>query len=321
MARIVTNPSAWARLSAVAGGIVWLGLLAVSPTDREQAWSLRAIPFAILVAIPLTLALIPPVVRAGRLYDLYRVAVWLQPVAGLLAALSLWRPPGTGSAAFAIPWFVCTALVALYGGMRLLHTRQRAEDLCFCAGMALLPVGSGWLLLYRAGLAPGGYSPTLVLLIALHYHYAGFAAPILTGLAGQRLPELPVHHPIRRAYRAIAVGVCVGSPLVALGTIAMPLIEVGAVLVLASSLAGLALLVLMCIVPRLPPFLGRTLLTVSSSAVLVSMLLAVVYAISNGVGHPLLSIDQMVRIHGTANALGFVLCGLLAWSVLPLRER
>ncbi|MDQ6834346.1 MAG: YndJ family protein [Chloroflexota bacterium] len=317
MVRIATNPSAWTRLSAVAGGTIWLGLLAMSPGDREQPWVIRAIQFAILVVIPFTLALIAPVERAGRSYDLYRMSIWLQPVAGSLAALSFWRPSGAGAAALAVPWFACTVVVALYGGARLLRTRPGAAELCLCAGMALLPVGSGWLLLHRAGLAPGGYSPTLVLLIALHYHYAGFAAPILTGLAGQRLAALPLNRPIRHAYRAVAAGVCVGSPLVAIGTTAAPLIEVCAVLVLASSLVGLALLVLACIVPRLRPLLGRALLTVSSSAVLVSMLLAVVYAISNGIGRPLLSVGQMERVHGTANAMGFVLCGLLAWSVLP----
>lgn len=318
MADIIKAPAVWARLSAGGGAIIWLALLAIAlPDDATSAWIIRALALAMLVCVPLGLALIAPNARGDRASGLYRVAVWLQPVAALLGILAFWRTPGIGTAALAVPWFVCSAFIALYGGIRWLCGKRSAPETCLCVGMLLLAVGGGWLLLDRTGLAPAGYSSAFVLLIALHYHYAGFAAPLLTGLAGERLARVPVRRAVRQVFRAVAVGVCVGSPLVAIGAASTRLVEAIAVALLAASLMALALFVLGGIVPRTASRLGRALLIVSSGAVPLSMLLAVIYAVSNSVGHPLLTIAQMAGIHGAANAFGFVLCGLLAWSVSP----
>jgi hypothetical protein len=47
------------------------------------------------------------------------------------------------------------------------------------------------------------------------------------------------------------------------------------------------------------------------------MVLAVAWAAGQHWDVPLLSVPDMVRTHGAANALGFVLCGLLARRIDP----
>jgi len=317
MVEIARAPLAWARLSAAAGGVVWLLLLPVSlPYGTTDGGILRAIQLAMLVCVPLGLALLASPAPPGRFDYLYHLAVWLQPVAGLLAAFSCLRTPGRGTAALAVGWFIDTAILALYS-LTWLRARRTAPNLCLCVGMLLLPVGSGFFLAYQLGLHPGGYGVTLTLLIVLHYHYAGFAAPLLTGFAGNRLATVPLPGPLWGLYRAVAVGACAGSPLIAIGASSAPVVEVVAVCILAASLAGLSALVLGWLVPRTERQLPRALLAISSCAVFFSMLVAILYAVSNGIGHSLLSVAAMTRIHGTANAAGFVLCGLLAWNLSP----
>jgi hypothetical protein len=45
------------------------------------------------------------------------------------------------------------------------------------------------------------------------------------------------------------------------------------------------------------------------------MLFVAVYALGEVTGRVPLSVPQMARWHGTLNALGFALCGLLGWAL------
>jgi hypothetical protein len=45
------------------------------------------------------------------------------------------------------------------------------------------------------------------------------------------------------------------------------------------------------------------------------MLLAVQWAVGHNLGTPALSIPDMVRFHGVANAVGFSLLGVLGWRL------
>ena len=61
----------------------------------------------------------------------------------------------------------------------------------------------------RAGLRPLGFPDLIVLLTAVHFHYAGFALPVLTGLVARVLGG--------PAAGAACLGVIAGVPLVAIG--------------------------------------------------------------------------------------------------------
>src|SRR5262249_54537538 len=125
-------------------------------------------------------------------------------------------PAGTLAALLASGWLLLAGLAALSGLLRLLARRNaRADELCIDAGLLYLPVGAVWLLFSRAGLSPLGFGDTIVILTAVHFHYAGFAAPILAGLAGRWIAAVrPVLWPL---FRLVAVGVIAGIALVAAG--------------------------------------------------------------------------------------------------------
>jgi len=48
------------------------------------------------------------------------------------------------------------------------------------------------------------------------------------------------------------------------------------------------------------------------------MTLAFLYAVGNPLGLSAIALEDMVRWHGSFNALGYVFCGLLAWNVRTL---
>jgi hypothetical protein len=148
-----------------------------------------------------------------------------------------------------------------------------------------------------------GFGEPVVLLTAVHFHYAAFTALVWTGCAARRLPAT-------WGRRATVAGVAVGTPLLAAGITLAPWLELAGALLLAGSLGWLAVRVLAS-----APRAGGLLVRISAVSVLFSMPLAVAYAWGQ-VATPLVSLATMARLHGTANALGFGLCGLIGWARL-----
>jgi hypothetical protein len=274
---------------------------------------------AVLVCTPLALALAATAGLAGRHGWAYLVARRLQPGAALLVVASYLLPSGLPAAILATPWLAFTGLIALFGLGRLLSRGvESAAAACIDAGLLYLPVGGGWLVLSRLGANPLDFGDTIVLLTAVHFHYAGFIGPILAGLAGRALS--PAQHVARWAFRLVAGGVIAGPPLLAAGITLSPALETVAAVLLAGSLVGLAAITALAVVPRLRSRPARGLLLMSAAASAGAMLLAMAYGLGALSGVRLLSIPQMVQVHGWANALGFALCGLLAWT-LAVRPR
>src|SRR5688572_31618797 len=206
----------WTHASAGLGAAAWLALLSALPSDIELRTVALLLLLAVLVCVPLGLALVATPDRAGRHPWPYRVARRSQLGAALLVVGSYFLPAGLPAAALATPWLAFTGLVALFGLGRLLSRGVGSvEETCIDAGLLYLPVGGAWLVLSRLGANPLGFGDTIVLLTAVHFHYAGFVAPILAGLAGRSL--WPSQRGARRAFRLVAVGVIAGPPLLAAG--------------------------------------------------------------------------------------------------------
>jgi membrane protease YdiL (CAAX protease family) len=307
------------RWSIVLGGVVWLSWLVLF--SAEQGPIATLLLFAVLVLVPLALPLTTTPDRAGRHVWPYRAAVYVQPVAALLAVASFLLPPGPVAALAAIPWLLFTGLVAVFGLWRLLpRGLGAAAETCLDAGLIYLPIGGAWLVLARLGARPLAFPDVIVLLTAVHFHYAGFVVPILAAMAGRAVPDGKPWS--RRAYRAVAAGVVVGPPLLAVGFTLSPLLRLGAALILAASVLGLAIILLLAVVPVIRPAVARGLLGVSAAAVLLPMCLVGIYAVGEFAGAPLITIPQMAQLHGWLNALGFALSGLLAWTLAsPLQAQ
>jgi hypothetical protein len=214
---------------------------------------------------------------------------------------------GLFAAVLAGVWLVLTLLVAYHGWQRLRRPGRTMAEVAQSAGCLMLPIGGGWLVLSRLGLGAFGFEEPLILLTAVHFHYAAYATLVLVGRAGRVLGE-------SRAYRLIAGGAMAGPPLLAAGITFSPRLEIVAAADIVLAVSGLGALTLVRIVPRVPAA-ARVLLALSSVSAFAGMACALAYAIGEFTGIGIISLGQMARIHGPLNALGFVLAGLIGWTM------
>src|SRR5262249_9717658 len=131
------------------------------------------------------------------------------PAAILLGASFLFDQ-GSLAGLLALPWLIVTGWIACEAGHRIWRRGFAPfSGLCVDAGCVFLVVGGGWALLHRAGIRPLDFDDVIVLLTAIHFHYAGFVLPILTGRTAEVLDG--------KTARAACLGVLAGVPLTAMG--------------------------------------------------------------------------------------------------------
>lgn len=310
----------WSRNSVAWGAALWallalfsaLGLTGLDPLEL-------ALLLAFFVIIPLATSLALSSLDTDSKPDrLPRLVALAQPWAALAAATSFLPPRGLLAAACATLWLLFTLLVALAGALRLLrsHPPSLAET-CLSLALIYLPIGAFWFVLARLGAHPLGFGRTTVLLTAVHFHFITLAALVLTGLTGRALPAMGWP---RTTYRLAAVGMLITPLLVAGGITITQLTNVrapesAAAVLLALCLMLVAALSLRYVVPAKRPPLARALLTVSGASVFLAMLLAGAYAIGNVTSAWTITIPEMIAVHGSLNALGFGLCGLIGWRL------
>jgi hypothetical protein len=265
-----------------------------------------------LVVVPLGLRLAPFTGRfAIRLLGIARLA---QPVGAAGALASFLLPAGWVSGLVAAAWLAACGLAGLAGLAELVEARSiRPVHLLPAAAAGFLTFGAGWLVVYRSGIDLG-FSPTVAELTAVHFHYAGFSATLMSALA---LSFLQVRTP--RAARVAGVTgllVVLGTPITAAGfaTGFLVLTVIGPVL-LASGVLATAALTAFVVAPRMQSGPARWLLRISAAGVVVPMLLGVDYAAARVLPIPALDLQGMALIHGDLNALAFVLIGLVGWTL------
>jgi len=303
----------FARRSAAAGAIGWLLLLLVTTSDSHEIELIHKIVFfAMLVIVPLGLSLVT--VGEQRISaNLYRVAVLVQPAAAVITIASFFFEKGLLSASLSAVWLVVSGIVALLGLSRftargLYPLYESSID----AGLLYLPVASGWLIIYRLGVQPFDYGETIILLTVVHFHFAGFAAPIIAGLTGKMLAT--IGRPPRGMYAFIVFAIVAAMPLVAAGITFSPWAGLAGTLLLSSGLVLLAVLTVARVVPAIPSLNARLLLSIAALASCTAMVLACLYAYSLVAHVVILRIPTMAMTHGLLNAFGFAACSLLAWS-------
>jgi len=318
MTRHRTAPSvrgvALTDLSAIAGAILWVGLavgLGLGPIER-------ALALAPLVLVPLGVDFAATPAFDGLTGQLYAAAVVCQPVGAALLAGSLVVESDAVAAAMASAWLVVAILLALVATVR---TADRGPwplaETVIDAGSAYTVVGAAALVLYHLGVTLW-FSPVIVLLTAVHFHYAGFVLPVTTGLVGR----CAVADADGVLYRPLAGVVAVGPAIIAVGISFSPAVELLAVGVFTAAVAVLGGYIALRVAPTRPRLQGF-LLAASALALPVSMLLALAYGVTafTGRGFAGLSISRMVSLHGTLNAFGFGLLATVGWRLsVPTRE-
>ncbi|HYT95499.1 MAG TPA: YndJ family transporter [Gemmataceae bacterium] len=287
---------------ATAGGVAWLiGVGALQP-----GWGIALLLLAPLVVVPLALALLPaPAGRAEA--TLRRGVAWLQLPAALVLFGAAAANPGIAAALCAVPWFCCTALLALVGGLRL---KASQAEWCADVGLLYLAIGGGWLMLSALGARPLDFSTEIVRATATHFHYAGLVLPLLAGRTARTCSS--------RLSRAAAICIVVGVPLVAAGITLSAFGVRQPELLAAWFLAGASIVLAACqlsVAVRMGG-LASLLLSVSGLSLIAGMILAMLYSLGRALGADWLDIPLMLRTHGVINAFGFALPGLLAWNLV-----
>ncbi len=233
---------------------------------------------------------------------------WALSTIAVAASFTLDR--GAGAGLLVIPWLLTGAVVA---GRALREAGPLLFwDLDVVAGLSAHGwglVAAGALLTSRLGLALLGVHEPIVELTAVHYTYAGVGALTLAVMA-HRTAVTPG---ARRVGRAAVTITMAAPPIVAFGFatgVAVP--QVGGAVLMAVGVWLTACLELARVVGHRASGWTRAFLGISALAIWVPMVLAVAWAAGQHWAIPVLSISDMARTHGLANAVGFILCGLIA---------
>lgn len=295
------------------GGIAWLVSLAVwAPLPRDENWARLLLLLAPLVLVPMGLDRVAVPLTWIRTQMLWQVTRQLTLPAALLLVGSLFVPhQGWLATLLGLPWLVVCCLLAWIGFTRARqHLRGPVWELCIDAALILPTIGAAWLLCDRWGYQPLDFQPVIVLLTAIHFHYAGFVLPLITGLVLKE-NRGPVGN-------VAGVVVIAGVPLVAIG-ITLTQLKMGEWMeCLSAWLLASAVLVVAFLLGRMGWKAGVRTRTggawlVAATCLAVSMVLAATYGSRPYLPALALDLTWMRAIHGTANALGFGLVGLLGW--------
>jgi len=286
--------------SAALGGAIWVAwALAVRPE-----WAAVLLLLSPFVLLPLGLRL-AAIGETGPETPILRLLSRLAPALATFAAASFLADPGLLAALFSVPWLAFTVTVASVGITRLLSRRTLVDPgIGADAGLVFVAVGGVWLTIGRAGLNPLGFSDAIVQLTAVHFHYAGFALPIVAGFTASRLNRSAL----------LPVAVIIGVPLTAIGITAGGWLEWSAATAMA--LAGIATAGLLLRLSAHEGGRARMLNSTAGVALMAGMSLALGWAWSIRFGWHFLGLDSMAATHGSLNALGFGLLGLLGLNML-----
>jgi hypothetical protein len=289
----------WFSLNPAAGAAVWLIFVAAVQPGLAPA----LLVLAPLVLFPIGFSILERIERPESI-PMWQAIRLLQFPAALVLPTAFLLPPGVGSAILALPWVVITVLLACYGAVRWKRAPISAVHVGTTAALVFPIVGGAWLVASRLGMRPLDLTDAIVQATAVHFHYAGFALPMIAALVARQRPG-------RWASAGVA-GVVLGVPLVAAGitltAFGFRFLEGPAAWLLTATCLLIA--VLQATRGQMP---GDYLCGISSSATFAAMMLASIYALGNFLGTPWLDIPTMVWTHGALNAIGFSLCGLLGW--------
>lgn len=232
--------------------------------------------------------------------------------AATLATLSFFIPNGSLSARCAFGWMLICAVLAIDGLIRIAYTRGKSfSQFCFAAGEGYLLVAGVWLVASRAGIQFLGFHEPIVLLTAVHFHFAGFASAVLAGLTHERLRAQSGQKLLRMALLAVVFG----PGILGLAFLFGPQWKLLAALLIVAGQIGLAVGMIK-VGNAAKGQTGRWLLVSAGGFVVVGMVLSAVWAIGEYPLQAFVNIAQMAKYHGVLNAIGFVLCGMLGWSQL-----
>jgi hypothetical protein len=296
--------------TVILGAVAWLALAAGFLFGWLQ---LDVVELLFLLApwvvVPLAISLIPLLDGSGRIGIRLGRLSWIMLAAALLATVSFFQPAGPSAASLAGAWFLVCVWFALEGLRRVLRYRgQSFTQFCFAAGEAYLIVSGTWFVASRLGLQPIGFQEPIVLLTAVHFHFAGFLSAVFAGLTYERLRETRWSKPLRVALASVVAG----PGLLGLAFLVGPKLKLAAVILIVVGQFGLATGMIRVAFGKVNS-VARAMLIFSSGCVVAGMVLAASWALGEFPLQAFVELGRMERVHGTLNAIGFGICGLIGW--------
>lgn len=285
----------------LAGLLVW----------AAQLWALKSLPadsYWVVILLLFSAMFLMPLSR--RLWDSESRQKW-RPQVELGCTISIAVSFIANSAVYVIPWLLirsATAVEALRSCSR--YTLRDPAELTLLSARIFPAIGAAWLVAHRANWTPWNFDPLIVLLTAAHFHHAGFTLLLMAGLNAKARPGCWT--------RFSCVAILLGVPLVAIGITCthfgvLPFVEPYGVTVLVLGAIGVAFSQIQRGLEKESGGLARLGFVVSGVSLLAAMLLALGFGLRYVFPNLALTMPQMWAIHGTLNAFGFGLCGILAW--------
>jgi hypothetical protein len=295
--------------SAATGAAIWVAVL-LAPWEPNVGLGTIEKLFLLgpLVVVPLGL----------QLADID--IPWLSVIAAVGVVASFLLPTGLLAALLTVLWLLMCGSVGILGLIRvrraLLFHQCDEQQICRTTAMLGLVVGGIGLLQSRWGMEPLGFHEPLVLLVAVHFHFAAFVTPLV---AGQIIARMAGKGGVTKWMLIVcALG---GSPMLAAGYV----LHVAAMRLMGASLLVTALVTVaiweLGHLKDIKPLVAQLLLGVSAISVVAAMAYAGVYAVADFFGKVWIAIPQMARTHGVINAIGFSVCGLLGWLFVETSSR
>lgn len=286
------------RKAAIFGVLLWLVLYFwIRPQASHDEWARILLSLAVLVWVPLAFELLQ--------YPL-RYAIWVAS-AGAALAITLFLPSGSMTGLLSCGWLLVSFLAFQRGLRRLRKWRRAPANVALGAAQIFLVIGALWAVFDRFGLQPLNFDPAIVLLTSVHFHYAGFIFPLLTGWLQQYAPNWHSHLAARLAVIAIPM-TAIGITLMQVYDLYWPEAIAATVMAFSGWLCGFGYLRLafrksVAIAPRIAA-------TGLAFSLFFSMTLALGYAMRGYYPIDFLQIPTMRAWHGSVNAIGVAGFGL-----------
>ncbi|MEV7405709.1 YndJ family protein [Streptomyces sp. NPDC091267] len=276
-------------MSVLVGLVVMLGMLVIVPAG-------------------LRLADVPELDRIRRLW-----LVFAGP-----GAVSLWLPRGQGATVLALCYGLGAALLALHALPRLVRRpallrslRTAPAEIALLTALVTPSIAATALVAERSGHSLFGFGLGILALTVPHFHFAGFAAALISGLVCRLVDSA--------AGRFAALSVPLGTLLVLIGYFVGDWAELAGAVVLTAGMWTVALLTWRTVRPTGRDRTTGLLLAASAAVLALTMVLALSWALGEATGLPHPTLTWMAATHGVGNALGFALCSVLAWQRLSDR--
>lgn len=211
------------------------------------------------------------------------------------------------SAWFASGWILYTILLALFGFSRLLKRGIfPLHELMIDGAWMYLALGGLWFWLYTADIQVMTFSPIIVLLTVIHFHYSAFFIPLFYGFLGrQQVKETAL-------YKAAGWVILLSPVMIAVGISFSRLFDTFSVILY---VVALYIYGILCMKTRFWSTLAKGLVVFSSLVLMGTIVLSLLYSAGMLMRVTYISIDQMIWFHGSINAFFVILPGLIGWLI------